>query len=87
VLLAVDDDAGRLQPGGIGFVPNGGEATIGGVRFRVSVGTYPALVISAVPDPMALLFGGALLAGGLGFAFAGRVPPRASDQRNEPVLN
>lgn len=88
VLFAVDDDAGRLQPGGIGFVPSGGEATIGGVRFRVSVGTYPALVISAVPDPLALLVGGVLLAGGLAFAFRRRSPQankRAAD-RASPEL-
>jgi hypothetical protein len=84
VLLAVDDDAGRLQPGGIGFVPSGGEATIGGVRFRVSVGTYPALVISAVPDPLALFLGGILLAGGLAFAF-GRRSPQATQRAPERV--
>jgi hypothetical protein len=70
VLFAVDDDAGHLEPGGIGFVPSGSEGSLGGVRFRVSVGTYPALVISAVPYPPALWFGGLLFAGGLAFAFA-----------------
>ncbi len=70
VLLVVDDDAsGKLAPGGIGFVPSGSDATIGGVRFHVTVGTYPALVISAVPSPTALWIGGVLFLGGLAYAF------------------
>jgi hypothetical protein len=67
VLVAVDDDSGKLEPGGIGFVPSSGEATIGGIRFRVSVGTYPALVISAVPYPLALWFGGVLFVAGCAY--------------------
>ncbi len=68
VLFAVDDDNGRLQPGGIGFAPSGSTVDLGGLRLRPTVGTYPALVVSAVPYPLALWIGGALFIGGLGFA-------------------
>jgi hypothetical protein len=69
VLLVVDEDAsGKLAPGGIGFVPSGSNATIGGVRFHVTVGTYPALVISAVPSPPALWIGGLLFLAGVAYA-------------------
>ena len=69
VLFAVDDDDGRLEPNGIGFVPSGGDAAIGGLRFRVSVGTYPALRISAVPAPLALALGAGVFALGIALAF------------------
>lgn len=68
VLLAVDDDNGRLLPGGIGFDPDGAAVELGGVRFRITVGTYPALEVSAVPYPPALWIGGALVVLGLGYA-------------------
>ncbi len=35
----------------------------------MTVGTYPALVISAVPSPPALWIGGLLFLGGLAYAF------------------
>ncbi len=69
VLFVVDDDDGHVLPGSIGFVPSGGEATVGGIRFRVSVGTYPALVISSVPAPLALWLGGAVFALGIASVF------------------
>jgi hypothetical protein len=69
VLFVVDDDDGHLLPGSIGFVPSGGEATVGGIRFRVAVGTYPSLVISSVPAPLALWLGGAVFALGIAAAF------------------
>ncbi len=88
VLLVVDEDAsGKLAPGGIGFVPSGSEATIGGVRFRVTVGTYPALVISAVPSPPALWLGGLLFACGLAYAFgfSSNVKLRESSKKEAPA--
>lgn len=70
VLLAVDDESGRISgANAIGFVPSGSDVTIGGIRFHVAVGTYPALVISAVPFPPALWLGGALFACGLAYAY------------------
>jgi hypothetical protein len=69
VLFAVDDGGGRLQPAGIGFAQNGDDVLLAGLRLRATLGTYPALVISAVPFPPALWAGGALLAGGLAYAF------------------
>ncbi len=80
LLFAVDDDGGRLEPGGIGFAQNGEEVALAGVRLRPSLGTYPALVISSVPFPPALWIGGGLFAFGLVYAFWGsaRLPGRAA---------
>lgn len=66
LLLAVDDEHGRLVPGGIGLVTHGEEAAIGGLLVRAEVGTYPVLRISPVPEPFALDLGIGcfLLAGG-----------------------
>jgi hypothetical protein len=75
VLFAVDDDAGTLVPGAIGFDPSGRDVFLGGVRLRASLGTYPALEIAAVPYPLALWFGAALLFAGGAYA-ANLVPPR-----------
>jgi len=83
VLFAVDDDGGRLEPSGIGFVSSGQERSIGGVRFRVAVGTYPALVVSAVPYPPALWLGGLLVVFGLGYAFVGSPKARLSPELAE----
>ena len=69
VLFAVDDDEEHLVPSGIGFVESGGDVTLGGVRLLMTLGTYPALVVSAVPSPPALWLGLATFVAGLGFAF------------------
>ncbi len=69
LLFAVDDDAGKLIPGGIGFAANGQGVDLGGVRLRPTLGTYPALVISAVPYPPALWLGAVLFLGGLAYGF------------------
>jgi hypothetical protein len=83
VLFAVDDDAGKLVPGGIGFAASGEGVDLGGVRLRPTVGTYPALVISAVPYPAALWLGGVLFFGGLGYGFLRR--PAARTTANAPA--
>jgi len=70
VLFAVDDENGRLQPGGIGFAPAGIPVELGGLRLRATTGTYPALTVSAVPAPLALWLGGLLILGGLGSTLA-----------------
>lgn len=72
VLFAVDDDNGRLIAGGIGFAPAGKLVELGGLRLRATLGTYPALTVSAVPDPLALVSGGLLFFGGVGYAYFGR---------------
>jgi hypothetical protein len=74
LLFAVDDDAGRLIPGAIGFAPSGHEVLLGGLRLQASLGTYPALEVSAVPYPLALWFGVALVLAGGAYA-ANLVPP------------
>ena len=68
VLFAVDNDGGQLVPGAIGFAPSGHEVLLGGVRLQASLGTYPALEVSAVPYPPALWFGIALVLGGSAYA-------------------
>lgn len=57
VLLAVSDNQDRMVRGGIGIVPSGGERTIGGLRFRTSVTTYPAVVVASAPYLPVLLLG------------------------------
>jgi peptide/nickel transport system substrate-binding protein len=69
LLFAVDDDSGDLVPGGIGFVQGNKAIDLGGVRLRASLGTYPTLVISAIPEPAALWLGGLCFLGGLVFAY------------------
>jgi hypothetical protein len=83
VLFAVDDDREHLLPSGIGFVESGGDVTLGGVRLLMTLGTYPVLIISAVPYPPALWLGLATFVAGLGFACARPVDPerRASKSK------
>lgn len=73
VLFAVDGDDGRLVSGGIGFAASGQYVDLGGLRLRATIGTYPALAISAVPLPLALWVGALLIVTGLAFAF-GKLP-------------
>jgi len=80
VLFAVDDDSGRLIPGGIALAKYGAELPVGGVVLRADVGTYPVLVVSPVPSPLAFILGIAgILAGiAVGTLRPGRLgPPRA----------
>ena len=70
LLFAVDDDAGHLASGGIGFVRSGGSALLGGVRLGGTIGTYPALVVCSVPYEPALFIGGLFIALGAGLAWA-----------------
>lgn len=72
VLFAVDDGSGKLLQGAIGFAPSGAEVTLGGVRLRPTIGSYPALVVSAVPYPAAAWLGLACFVGGAAYAFAGK---------------
>jgi hypothetical protein len=67
LLFAVDDsDSGKTVPGGIAFVRSGGSANLGGIRLHGTIGSYPAVVISAVPYGPALALGALLVFGGLG---------------------
>jgi hypothetical protein len=69
VLFAVDDDQDQLVPGGIGFGESGSVVSLGGLRLLATLGTYPALVVSAVPYPPAVWLGLTVFFAGLGFAF------------------
>ena len=84
VLLSVQGEDGRPEPGGIGFALDRREVELGGLRVRVAIGTYPALVISAVPYPPALWAGAVLLAIGLVYALAGVRP--ATGRAGEAAL-
>ncbi len=75
VLFAVDDDAGRLVPGAIGFATSDREVTLGGLRLKAFLGTYPALQMSAVPYPLALWIGAALCVIGSIYAAQLKFPP------------
>jgi hypothetical protein len=80
-LFAIDDDRGTLVPGGIGFAQSGRDLRLSGMRLRATVGTYPALEISAVPYPLAVIVGLVVLVGGLIFAAFGpirRIPALAA---------
>jgi hypothetical protein len=70
ILFAVDDSQGRMVQGGIGFAESGSAVNLGGLSLRATIGTYPALVVSAVPYPPALWLGLVTFVAGLGFAFA-----------------
>ena len=71
LVLSVADDSGR--PGGIVLLPSGQTVTIGGVRVRATIGSYPALSIASAPPVWALALGLPLFA--LGIA-AGFMPSR-----------
>jgi len=82
VLFAVDDDDGRLVPGGIGFAPSGRSVALGGLRLRATLGTYPAIAVSAVPLPPALWLGTLLALGGFGYAYGANVRRNSPDREN-----
>jgi peptide/nickel transport system substrate-binding protein len=68
-LFALYDDTQRQIKGGIGLVASGAEITLDEARLKSTLGTYPILVISAVPFPLALWLGGLLFVAGLVYAF------------------
>jgi len=70
VLFVVNDDAGHLVPRGIAMSAMGGEARAGGLLIRATAGTYPELIVSAVPACAALWLGGGWLAAGSLWALA-----------------
>jgi hypothetical protein len=73
ILFAVDDDSGKPVKDGIGFAATRTPVDLGGVRLEPTLGTYPALAISAVPYPPALGLGAALVLVGLGMFAANSV--------------
>ena len=68
LLFEVEDDAGKHLAHAIGFGPSGAEVTLGGARLRGTIGTYPALVLSAIPSIPATAFGVTLFLVGLIYA-------------------
>jgi hypothetical protein len=57
VLFAVEDEQGRLVPAGIALGFPEKEVFVGGLRVRATAGSYPSLLISSVPNPLALWIG------------------------------
>ena len=80
LVLSVADDNGR--PAGIVLAPSGQTVTIGGVRVRATIGTYPSLSIAAAPPAWALAAGLPLFALGIAGSF---VPSRARAAAVQPA--
>jgi hypothetical protein len=66
LVLTASDDVGR--PLGITLASSGQTVSIGGLRVRVTLGTYPALAIASAPPAWALVLGIALFLTGLGWS-------------------
>jgi hypothetical protein len=66
LVLTVSDDAGR--PLGITLASSGQTVSVGGLRVRVTLGTYPALAIASAPPAWALGLGIVLVLAGLGWS-------------------
>lgn len=66
VILTASDDAGR--PLGITLARSGNDVSLGGVRIRVTIGTYPALSVASAPPTWALAVGILLFAIGVGWS-------------------
>lgn len=65
VMTAASDDG---RPLGVALARSGVDTTLGDVRLRVTIGSYPALAIAAAPEPWALVAGLLLFVGGLAWA-------------------
>jgi hypothetical protein len=65
VLSAADD---RGNPQGITLAPSGSEVALGGLRLRVTLGTYPVLAIAAAPPTWVLVGGIVLFFAGLAWS-------------------
>ena len=66
VLFDLEDDTGAAIPHGIGVAPDGETISLGGLRLRPRVLSYPAIEVTSIPD-VAVVAAGllALLAGAL----------------------
>jgi hypothetical protein len=83
VVTASDD---RGQPLGITLVASGSDATLAGVRLRVTLGTYPALAIAAAPEPWALVAGLLLFAFGLMWSASALRSPQTAARTESSVV-
>lgn len=77
LILTAADDAGK--PLGITLAASGQTVTLGGIRVRATIGTYPALAIAAAPATWALVAGIALFVAGIVWSVLPRTPQRAGD--------
>ena len=66
LVVTAADDTGR--PLGITLVSSAQTVAIGGVRVRVTLGSYPALALASVPPAWALALGIGLFLAGLGWS-------------------
>lgn len=65
VLFDLADENSREIPGGLGFVPDGGQARIAGLLLGANVATYPAVVAASAPFWPLLLLGLVVIVGGV----------------------
>jgi hypothetical protein len=87
VLFSVRDDRGQPLAQSIGFAASGDVARVADLRLRVTIGSYPQLVIGAAPLPVALWIGGAAICAGLALAWVPRrrrseTVPRLGEKRS-----
>jgi hypothetical protein len=75
-ILSADDDSGATL--GVTLARSGADVTLGGVRVRVTLGTYPALAVAAAPPLWALVLGIAVYAGGAAWSLWPPPPRRAA---------
>ncbi|MBV9971715.1 MAG: hypothetical protein JO135_00105 [Candidatus Eremiobacteraeota bacterium] len=59
LLVAVEDERGRMLPGAIRLVPSGQRVTVGGVALGAVIATYPSVVVAAAP-PLPILLPGVI---------------------------
>lgn len=72
VILSVEDEQGNAR--GIGMALSGRPVEIAGLRFTITTGTYPVLIVAAAPEPFAMLGGMVLFALGCAWALLYRAP-------------
>ena len=79
-------DRGTIGQGDIAVAASGEEISVGGVRLRGIIGSYPALVIASAPHPWPLALGALLFLAGLVPLRSWKQPARsASEQSVTPV--
>lgn len=75
VLFAVDDETDRPLPHAIGLAHSGETISLGGLRLRAVIATYPAMDVLSIPYLPALVAGFAMIALGIGLGL--RTPSRS----------
>ncbi|MBV8726408.1 MAG: hypothetical protein JO233_01375 [Candidatus Eremiobacteraeota bacterium] len=77
LLVAIEDERGRLLHGAIRLLPSGERVNTGGVTIGAVVSDYPEIVIAAAPDFPIVFLGAAFLIAGLIWYATIRSPSRS----------